>query len=346
VGRRALGLAPAVRLPSIVQMTQVPKLGLAGTALDNLRLIGAGRTAFGNQDAFIKALGAIGSTPLLPDTVGRALGVQKALAGSLIHPDLSKQLQTMLGIGPLQVQVDRILAPYRDITRIGQALSPLSGIGEELAALGRFLDTWGKDPLWFLLAPMGTRGTWTLVYLDRDQVRAALLQALEDVVRAGEYIGMLRQAVAEADELTDAEKDHLDHALEHAQLGEWRRALAPFYPGYEGAVYQAGLRHQHVTPSRGKIEAAEKLLRRVIGEGEYLLFVIRHVYGGTGNPHRHGRASTGEREVMLSGIVALAGWIDHFMNLPAMEVLVGFIEDRLPAAIDAVTGPARVEAAA
>ena len=46
---------------------------------------------------------------------------------------------------------------------------------------------------------------------------------------------------------------------------------------------------------------------------------------------------------MLSGIVALAGWIDHFLNLPAMELLVGEVEDRLAAAIDGVTAPAQIE---
>jgi hypothetical protein len=344
VRQTALGLAP-VRLPGIGQMTQMPKLGLAGTGLDTLRRIGARHMALGNQHASITGLGVLGPTPLLPDAVGRALGVHKALAGSLVHPNLAKQLQTTLGIGPLQVRVERALAPYRDIARVGQTLSPLTGIGEELAALGCFLDTWGDDPLWFLLAPMGTRGTWKLVTLDREQVHVALLQALEDVVLDGEYVGMLRQAVAEADDLTEAEQDHLDHALGHAQQGEWRHALSSFHRGFEGALYQVGLRRQLVTPNDRRTDTAEKLLKVVIGRTEYVVFVIKHVLGGAGNAHRHGRTSTGDREVMLAGIVALAGWIDHFMNLPAMEVLVGFIEDHLPAAVDAVTGPGQLEAA-
>jgi hypothetical protein len=340
VNRVALGLQPAVRLPGIVAAT-TPKLALAGTGLDKLRRIGS-------SNAAANALAVIGPRPLLlPNTVTQALGIQKAFAGAALHPDLSKQLQTMLGVGAFQQQMNRILAPYRDVTNLQRLLNPLGAVSEELAALGRFLDAWGEDPLWFLLSSLGTRGSWQLVKLNREQVKAALLQALEDVVRDSEYVAALREAVAQASDLTDAEQDHLDHALEHAQRGEWRHALASFHPGFEGAVYQAGLRRRLVAPSRGtKIEAAESLLRRVIGEGEYLVFVIRHVYGGVGNPHRHGRTNTGEREVMLSGIVALAGWIELFMSLPAMEVLVDEIEGRLPAVVEALSGPAQLEPAA
>ncbi len=347
VARVALGLAPAARLPGIVPVTQASNFGLAGRGLAKLRLIGAGPTAIAGHTSTAKALGAIGRTPLLPDTVGRALGLQKAFATSLVHPDLREQLQAMVGVGAFQHQVDRILKPYRDVTRIQRLLDPLHSIREDLVAIGRFLDMWEDDPLWFLLSHLGTRASWQLVDLNREEVQAVLLQALEDVVREGGYVAALREAIAQADDLTEAARDYLDHAMEHAQRGEWRLALATFHPGFEGALYQAGLRRKLVPPSSGKkIEAAEKLLKRVIGEGEYVLFVVRHVYGGVGNAHRHGRADTGEREVMLSGIVALAGWVENFMNLPAVKVLVDEIQGQLPSAIEAVTGPAQLKQAA
>ena len=43
----------------------------------------------------------------------------------------------------------------------------------------------------------------------------------------------------------------------------------------------------------------------------------------------------GEREVMLLGVVALAGWMDHFMGLRAMDALVDELEAHLACAIQA-----------
>ncbi len=164
--------------------------------------------------------------------------------------------------------------------------------------------------------------------------RATLLTALAELVCAGEFTQALRKVIEDAPHLTDAQRDYLDHALEHAEAGDWRQAVPPLLVGLEGALHSAAVAQSLIVVAGGKSLAAEALVKRMAIDDDYAVFVVRRVFGGTGNAFRHGRAVDGERDQVLFGVVALAGWVNYFMQLNAMCVLAAELSKRLDGVID------------
>jgi hypothetical protein len=74
---------------------------------------------------------------------------------------------------------------------------------------------------------------------------------------------------------------------------------------------------------------------------KYTAFLVRRVFGGIGNAFRHGRADSGERDQVLFAVVAVAGWVDYFLELDSMGVLANELAQRLDAAIARVSDVAR-----
>lgn len=323
----------------------MPKLACPAFVVDTVKLNPGFLAGLGRHQLPGGALSIAAGHPAHMGAIQSVLRWQQNPAGVVIASGIQKQLAEAVRLTAFRGQFDGMLRPVFDIVSgLQNAFGPLDRLREELAEAGRFLEMWEDDPLWFLISLLGTGASRKLVGLNRQQVETVLLHALEKVVREGAYVAALREVIAEADDLTEAEQEHLDHALEHAQRGEWRHALASFHPGFEGALWQAGLRRNLVVARRGKFQAAEKLVKVVVAsEKDYVLFVVRRVYGGEGNAHRHGRASVGEREVMLLGVVALAGWMDHFMGLRAMDALVDELEANLARAIEAAHEPLALE---
>lgn len=229
-----------------------------------------------------------------------------------------------------------------DPTALERIVRPLADWGAALEEAGRFMLRWEQDALWFLLCHFGMGASRRLARLSRDGVEAALLLALEAVVGDGEYVDALRQAVERAPLLNPSQATHLDHMLEHAAAGEYVEASAPLYPGLEGAYWAAAYATTVITPERTRIdnpnkkvgfEAAVKLLAL---PPDHQTFMIRAVFGTTGDAYRHGAADAGERRQVLLGVAALAGWLERFAEEPALDVLGTRLAAALPAAVDRV----------
>lgn len=216
--------------------------------------------------------------------------------------------------------------------------APMRGVPDLFVEVAEFMRVWEDDPLWFLLSVFGVGAARRFGGLSREQVEEALLSALTDVICDGEYVAALRWVLRDAPYLNDVTREWLDHALEHAAAGEWVQAVPPMLAALEGALHRAAVGRALIVDRAGKFMAVEALVKQMAVDEDYSAFVIRRVFGGTGNAFRHGRADSGERDQVLFAIVALAGWVDFFLELSAMDVLASELSDRLGAAIERVTG--------
>ena len=74
-------------------------------------------------------------------------------------------------------------------------------------------------------------------------------------------------------------------------------------------------------------------------ERAFQTFMVRSVFGTTGNPFRHGSASDGERRQVLFGVAALSGWLRSSRMCPRWRCSpLGWGE--LPAAVERARPPA------
>jgi len=116
-------------------------------------------------------------------------------------------------------------------------LDPLNDAFAELrrqaAAAEEFERTWGRDALWYLLAHLEWHHARKLAGLPREQVEAALLASVEAAVRDEEFAAAVRNDLKAATMLNASQLRHLDHALEHAQAGEFVDASPPLTNGLE-----------------------------------------------------------------------------------------------------------------
>jgi hypothetical protein len=249
-----------------------------------------------------------------------------------------------MGVASLVAQMTRPTLMLPDFAgRLRGLFDPMAEWRETWHEAGRFVRRWEQTAIWFLLSGLGFAVSQPLGTLNRAEVEAVVLDALESVVADGEFVAALRQAVAEAPYLGDSQRLHLDHMLEHAAEGEWVYAAAPLYPGLEGAFWQAAYEVPVVTPERMDVTNPNKqlqfetMVKRLGLEQEFVTFVVRSLFGTAGNPFRHGGANCGERRQVLFGVAALAGWIEQFAGAPALNVLGTRMSAALPAAIDRAT---------
>jgi hypothetical protein len=231
----------------------------------------------------------------------------------------------------------RALPRFEGLTGFRDVLAPLRELGETLAELGEFMRVWEDDPLWFLLSVFGMRAARRFAGLTRDEVEEALLAALAEVVTDGEFVAALRHVLREAPHLTSNQRAWLDHGLEHAAAGDWVQAVPQMLLGLEGALHRAAVGKALVVDQGGKVPAAEKLVKQMAMSDEYTAFLVRRVFGGIGNAFRHGRADSGERDQVLFAVVAVAGWVDYFLELNSMGVLADELAERLDGAIARVS---------
>lgn len=227
---------------------------------------------------------------------------------------------------------------------IRRYIEPFGGeMLEAVQVVERFERRWQQRALSYLVSLFLTVcDIWQarrLASLDDAAVEEAVLYALEDVVRDGEFVPEVRAQVARAPHLNDSQRVHLDHMLEHAAEGKWVYASAPLYVGLEGAFWEVAYVQAVVTTQRKRIENPNKdvgfeSMVKLLGlDQEFQTFVVRGLYGTTGNSYRHGGADSGERRQVLLGIAALTGWLEKFAGARALDVLAERMAWALPAAI-------------
>ena len=223
---------------------------------------------------------------------------------------------------------------------------PMRDFAELMEEVGRVMDRWEQRALWFVLSQLGPYTLRHLAGLSEAEVEAAVLDALEAVVVDGGFVSALRAAVRLAPHLGRSQRRHLDHMLQHAAQRDYIDASAPLYFGLEGAFWGAALARAVITPERTRVDNPNKsvgfeTMVKLLGlERAFQTFMVRAVFGTTGNPFRHGSASDGERRQVLFGVAALSGWLEEFANVPAMEVLAARLGRELPAAVERARLPA------
>ncbi len=210
--------------------------------------------------------------------------------------------------------------------------------GREIdAAIEGVAKTWEASALWFLLSILSVGQLVALARMERADVEAVLLDALEIVVTIGTFTAALIATVKKAPSyVTDDQRDDMLHGLEHAQEGEFSRAAGPLTAGLEGAIWSAGRELEVIDgdrrlldkPEQGRIHRVERVVRKLPAAKEFRSFVCGRVFGDLGNPLRHGDASD-RRQRSLFAIVAIAGWVEAFMKIPAADALGTLLSDEL-----------------
>lgn len=272
------------------------------------------------------------------DTSGLADVLAKALPQPLnVHSRVFGEARALSALLPaLPSARIHALAALDFTSQLRDVFAPMRGVADLFVEFAEFMRVWEDDPLWFLLSVFGLNAARRLAGLSRAQVEEALLSALAEVVCEGEYVAALRQVLHDAPYLNEITRQWLDHALEHAAEGEWVQAVPPMLAGLEGALHRAATERALIVARGGKFIGVEALVKQMAVDEDYTSFLIRRVFGGIGNAFRHGRADSGERDQVLFAIVAVAGWVDFFLELSAMEVLAGELSGRLDAAIERV----------
>jgi len=232
---------------------------------------------------------------------------------------------------------------FQRIERLGE---PMRELTEAVELVDQFDRRWQNEALYFIVSGfLAVCGLWEmrkLASLSREEVEEAVLLALEGVVGDGQFIPALRGEVARAPYLNSSQRTNLDHAVEHAAKREYVEACASLYWGLEGAFWEVGYATSVVTLQRtdprktSRSVGFETMVKRLRLGPELKTFMVRGLYGTTGNPYRHGGADSGERRQVLLGISALAGWFEEFTSTQALTELVTRTGNILPGAVDRV----------
>jgi hypothetical protein len=94
-------------------------------------------------------------------------------------------------------------------------------------------------------------------------------------------------------------------------------------------VYLADANGKPLPKKSPSVEGVAKLL----GHGDdtdFGEFLIRQVYGGEGNPFRHGTARDGVRDrTICLAVAVLGGWLDAFVTPGALDLLREAVVDEL-----------------
>ncbi len=269
--------------------------------------------------------------------IGRPTGVA-AVSRSLI--DAGKVSSVYASLIP--VRSPSILETIRG------TLGKLAHAWEGFEDVDRFIRIWERDALWLLFEGIDVGVSRGLARLERDDVEAIVLDALERICSDGRYVPALRHAIATAPHLNPSLREHLDHALEHAGEREYIKASGSLYFGLEGAYREAAYASAILPrPASTKKAVGFETVVKLMGlTPEVKKFVVRAVFGGTGNAVRHGQADGIERRQVLLGVAAIAAWIENFAGEPALELLAEHVGAILPQAIQQRRRPALAAGAA
>lgn len=279
----------------------------------------------------------------LANVVSSALSVVKTVAAEFLSGLVA------LIKAPRMETLSRVVQPANVEALLGAGRSIAIGafervrtswehVAREWAEVADLFECLDREGLAFLFEELPMSTAWRFAGLTPAQAEEVFLLAFGDVVAEGHYVRAMQQAVMDAPLLRADQRGHLCHALGHAAAGEWLHAGPPLMVGLEGALRDAanGLQLLPVA-NRGKFIGAEGFIKRMNIDSAYTTFVVRRVFSTSGNALRHGVRTDSRRQVLL-GTVAIAGWLDHFMNVGAMAALVEELDSHLDDALAVVAG--------
>jgi len=192
--------------------------------------------------------------------------------------------------------------------------------------------------MWFLISHLSPRQLPGLIGKTQDEVQVAVLDALEQVVRETPLTAALKEAVCSMPFLTPEQRELLNHGLEHASQGEWLQAVPPLIIGFEGGLHSSAVDASLLPATeRGKLPAAEAVIRKFEFDEAFEAFTLRLVFGGGGNSFRHGRPNRPAREQLLWMLVAMVAWVDFILDTRGLERLA----EELHGSLKTSLGPPR-----
>jgi hypothetical protein len=164
-----------------------------------------------------------------------------------------------------------------------------------------------------------------------------LLDFLEATLADQAFVGSVTELLDEATMLSDVARAHLKHGFAHLSDRESFEAWPPLIIGLEGAFADVAVEYGMAVRKGNDIFLTDKKSGRPLGSPsvekvavelghsaeatEFGEFLIRQVYGGAGNPFRHGTAREGVHQHTLSLAVAVIGWLDAFVS-PGCRMLL------------------------
>jgi hypothetical protein len=197
---------------------------------------------------------------------------------------------------------------------------------------------WQDVGLAYLITPLGYAERLMVSLHAAPGEEEDLLDFLESALADEEFVSSVTALLDEAGMLSDVARDHLKHGLGHLRDRQSFEAWPPLIIGLEGAFADVAVEHgiaerdgNHIylldrenRRLNSKSPSVEKLaseLGHSAGETEFGEFLIRRVYGGVGNPFRHGTAREGVHQHSLCLAVGVIGWLDAFVSSGCRDLL-------------------------
>jgi hypothetical protein len=218
---------------------------------------------------------------------------------------------------------------------------------ERLELAERLEQRYQQDQLLYLLEHVSWRFAGRLIVIERVEVERLLLDALEEVATDPQVIALFEELIQENPYLDDEQRGDLLHGLEHLAQGDFGRAHAPLKDGLEGALWASGHGVAVIGPDRThldkpskKIQSVETVVRRLPLGNRLKAFIVRCVFGGEGDPYRHGVGRGARRERVLFMFAALAGVLEHATGEPVEDVLAAALSSHMPRVLENRASPA------
>lgn len=254
-----------------------------------------------------------------------------------------------------QAALDQTLRQIREPaehlnTWVAANRAPILRVVEQLQQFQQFGDAaceeWDQTGLGYLVAPLDLGEQLVLAFHAAPGDSEALMDFVEDALTQPGLIERVCTALDEASVLSDSSRDHLKHGLRHLQHREAIHAWPPLIIGLEGAFVDVAIAENHAVrrgnhvylagpeglPQSRKIPSVEGVAK-ALGHGreqsDFGDFLSRQVYGGEGNPFRHGTAQEGVREHAICLAIAVIGWLDVFVVPGSREIVHEAIRDEL-----------------
>jgi hypothetical protein len=332
------GSSPALRAAAEFDQSYASKLGAglrsAQSAIERAGLSSAAYTLAMREPslAFKGALDMHSITDTYP--FGGAVGsVRDLFEKSAIWGQVNSPVNTSMFVDSA---LTNAINAVRDIAL------PIVEIPEEVSRRWEVAEAFAArcegSALGYLLSPLSAVHLYRLSTLEREAVEEALLAALERIVTEEDFASELVSALNSVPHLTGEQRGDLQAGLGHAAQGNFDRALPPLMMGMEGALWSTGRAKELIDSDRRitsglkkgrKAESIEMVIKALPSEDGFSTFAIRRVFGGVGDPVRHGEATGTRREHVLYVIVLMAGWLTDSMGFPAREVLGQLLRDAL-----------------
>lgn len=197
---------------------------------------------------------------------------------------------------------------------------------------------WQDAGLAYLITPLGYAERLVISLHAAPGDEQDLFDFLESALADEKFVGSVTALLDEAEMLSDVARDHLQHGLSHLRDRQSFEAWPPLIIGLEGAFADVAVAHgiaerdgNHIYlldrengrlhPKSPSVEKLASELGHSAGETEFGEFLIRRVYGGAGNPSRHGTAREGVHQHSLCLAIGVIGWLDAFVSPGCRDLL-------------------------